>query len=93
MSISMLLKTHSYLRTPNNNVLIRSGGARLVGWSRLMLYSGFNILPRSVLWSANLNGRSDNTDVMWAKHTLIIGAGLSCDITVSKITIGEDLEN
>ena len=30
-----------------------------------MLYSGFNILPRSVFWSAYLNGRSDNTDVIW----------------------------
>ena len=29
-----------------------------------MLYSGFNILPRSVFWSAYLNGRSDNTDVI-----------------------------
>ena len=33
----------------DNNVLIRSGGVRLVGWSRQMLYSGFNILPRSVV--------------------------------------------
>ena len=29
-----------------------------------MLYSGLNILPRSVFWSANFNGRSDNTDVI-----------------------------
>ena len=29
-----------------------------------MLYLGFNILPRSVFWSADLNGRSDNTDVI-----------------------------
>ena len=29
-----------------------------------MLYSGFNILPRSVFWPAYFNGRSDNTDVM-----------------------------
>ena len=29
-----------------------------------MLYSGFNILPRSVFWSADLNGRSDNTNVI-----------------------------
>ena len=29
-----------------------------------MLYLGFYILPRSVSWSANLNGRSDNTDVI-----------------------------
>ena len=33
-----------------------------------MLYSGFNILPRSVFWSADLNGRSDNTDVMWLNN-------------------------
>ena len=51
-------------RSRHNNVLIRSGEARLVGWSRSMLYSGFNILPRSVFWSAYFNGRSDNTDVM-----------------------------
>ena len=48
----------------DNNALIRSGEARLVGWSRSMLYSGFNILPRSVFWSAYLNGRSDNLDVI-----------------------------
>ena len=29
-----------------------------------MLYSGFNILPRSVFWSACFNGRSDNLDVI-----------------------------
>ena len=29
-----------------------------------MLYSGFNILHRSVFWSAYFNGRSDNTDVI-----------------------------
>ena len=44
--------------------MIRSGEARLVGWSRQMLYSGFNILPRSVFWSAYFNGRSDNLDVI-----------------------------
>ena len=31
------------------NVLIRSEEARLVGWSRNMLYSGFNTLHRSVI--------------------------------------------
>ena len=29
-----------------------------------MLYSGFNTIPRSVFWSANFNGRSDNLDVI-----------------------------
>ena len=29
-----------------------------------MLYSGLNILHRSAFWSANFNGRSDNTDVI-----------------------------
>ena len=48
----------------DNNVLIRSGEARLVGWSRQMLYLGFITLPRSVFWLADLNGRSDNTDVI-----------------------------
>ena len=31
-----------------NNVLIRIGEALGIGWSRYMLYSGFDILPRSV---------------------------------------------
>ena len=56
----------------DNNVLIRSGEARLAGWSRQMLYSGFTTLPRSVFWSANLNGRSDNTDVMSLARTQIM---------------------
>ena len=30
-------------------MLIRSGEAPAIGWSRNMLYSGFNILPRSVI--------------------------------------------
>ena len=33
----------------HNNVLIRSGEALGVGWSRIMLYSGFNTLHRSVI--------------------------------------------
>ena len=45
-------------------MLIRSGEARLVGWSRQMLYSGFSILPRSVIRSANSIDRSDNLDVI-----------------------------
>ena len=45
-------------------MLIRSGEAPEIGWSRNMLYSGFNIFPRSVFWLADLNGRSDNTDVI-----------------------------
>ena len=49
---------------PDNNVLIRSGEARLVGWSRSVLYSGLDILPRSVTRSANSIGRSDNLDVI-----------------------------
>ena len=35
-----------------------------MGWSRNMLYSGFDTLPRSVFWSADFNGRSNNTDVI-----------------------------
>ena len=50
--------------SPYNNVLIRSGEAPAIGWSRNMLHSGFNISPRSVFWSADSNGRSDNTDVI-----------------------------
>ena len=47
----------------DNRTLIRSGKAPAIGWSRNMLYSGFNNLLRSVFWSANFNGRSDNLDV------------------------------
>ena len=53
----------------HNNVLIRSGEAPGIGWSRQMLYSGFDILPRSVYWSAYFNGRSDNTDVIRLRKT------------------------
>ena len=56
--------------TVDNNVLIRSGEAPAIGWSRNMLYSGVNILPRSVFWSANFNGRSDNSDVIPLNETL-----------------------
>ena len=55
--------------TPNNNVLIRSGEALGIGRSRNMLYSGFDILTRSVFWSANWFRRSDNTDVICPKST------------------------
>ena len=37
-----------------------------------MLYSEVNILPRSVFWSADSNGRSDNTDVIQLKPYLVI---------------------
>ena len=50
-----------------NNVLIRSGEALGIGWSRNILYSGFNILPRSGFWPADFNGRSDNLDVIRLK--------------------------
>ena len=36
-------------RSLDNNVLIRSGDAPAISWSRNMLYSGFNNLPRSVV--------------------------------------------
>ena len=35
-----------------------------------MLYSGFNNLPRSVIWSANSIDRSDNLDVIPLKNTM-----------------------
>ena len=57
------MKTSKYTSS-DNNVLIRSGEAPAIGWSRNVLHSGFNILPRSVFWSANFNGRSDNLDVI-----------------------------
>ena len=36
-----------------------------------MLYLGFNIFPRSVFWSVDFNGRSDNTDVIHLKPKAI----------------------
>ena len=39
----------STLTSPYNNVLIRSGEALGIGWSRNMLYSGLNNLHRSVI--------------------------------------------
>ena len=60
--------TKRFARSVDNRTLIQSGEARLVGWSRQMLYSGFNILPRSVFWSADFNGRSDNLDVIRASR-------------------------
>ena len=59
-------------QTRDNRTLIRSGETPVVGWSRQMLYSGFNILPRSVFWSAYLNGRSDNLDVIQTGQTYSI---------------------
>ena len=65
LQLLILFRIFTHIKPPvDNNVLIRSGEAQLVGWSRLMLYLGFNNLPRSVFWSADLNGRSDNTDVI-----------------------------
>ena len=54
--------------TRDNNALIRSGEAWLVGWSRQMLYSGFIILPRSVVRLADFVRRSDNADVIRLNH-------------------------
>ena len=54
----------------DNRTLIRIGEARLVGWSRQMLYSGFITLPRSGCRSADLNGRSDNLDVIPLKQNV-----------------------
>ena len=71
---------------PDNNVLIRSGEAPLVGWSRLMLYSGFSILLRSVVRSANFNGRSDNTDVIhlpmtkFSLKSLLVAVAMFCGL-------------
>ena len=44
-----------------------------------MLYPGFNILPRSVFWSADLNGRSDNTDVIHSRETNISDSRFKID--------------
>ena len=55
---------NQYFDSRDNRTLIRSGEARLVGWSRQVLYSGLNTLPRSVVRSANSIDRSDNLDVI-----------------------------
>ena len=65
MNSSSIQILRQMVTSRDNNVLIRSGEARLVGWSRQMLYSGFITLPRSVFWSAYFNGRWDNADVIW----------------------------
>ena len=52
----------------DNRALIRSGEALAIGWSRQMLYSGFNTLPRSVIRLANSFDRSDNLDVIRLKE-------------------------
>ena len=64
--VNSFARTRAVIHSVDNRSLIRSGEAWLVGWSRQMLYSGFNILPRSVFWSADFNGRSDNLDVIRA---------------------------
>ena len=48
----------------HNNALIPGGEAQLVGWSRSMLYLGFNTLPRSIVRSAGFARRWDNLDVI-----------------------------
>ena len=56
-----------------------------------MLYSGFIILPRSVFWSASLNGRSDNTDVITLRHMddeLIIEHTRSTRTEASRALVG-----
>ena len=73
-------------------MLIRSGEARLVDRSRSMLYSGFNILPRSVLWSAYFNGRSDNTDVIRAFMIDRCGDGLNEAFVARRLICGARLE-
>ena len=60
------------VKTRDNRTLIRSGEAPAVGWSRNVLYSGFNNLLRSVFWSANFNGRSDNLDVICLRRCIIV---------------------
>ena len=45
----MVLKDTNFQGSPDNNVLIRSGEAPEIGWSRNMLYSGFITLHRSVI--------------------------------------------
>ena len=53
----------SQLRTSlYNNLLIRSGEAPAIGWSRYMLYTGFITLPRSVVrWQTGFAARITRT--------------------------------
>ena len=44
-----LVSAENHRHSPHNNVLIRSGEAPAIAWSRNMLYSGFNTLHRSVI--------------------------------------------
>ena len=76
------------LHTRDNRTLIRSGDAWLVGWSRSMLYSGFSILPRSVFWSADFNGRSDNLDVIPPRRRCVLGQNNGIHQIVSLVVLG-----
>ena len=67
--------------------MIRSGEAPGIGWSRNMLYLGFSILPRSVVWSANPVSRSDISDVIRLKQNMthpskssVLGALVGCAV-------------
>ena len=51
-------------------MLIRSGEARLVGWSRNLLYSWFITLPRSIVMPAAFVRRWDNADVIHLKQNV-----------------------
>ena len=70
----------------DNRTLIRSGKARLVGWSRQLLYLGYSVLPRSVFWSADSNGRWDNLDVMCLNQ--LPASAMDKDLINSKKTKG-----
>ena len=61
----------SQLRTSlYNNVLIRSGEALGIGWSRDMLYSGFSNLHRSVVrWQTGFAARITRTLSILITHS------------------------
>ena len=70
----------------HNNALIPFGEARLIGWSRSMLYSGFNTLPRSVVRLADSGVRWNNADVMSLDETRIF-SGFKMKTTLHFVAI------
>jgi len=55
-----------------------------------MLYSGYSILPRSVFWSADLIGRSDNADVI-PLHAVTITGHMDFKLALERLTADEGL--
>ena len=88
-----------------NNLLIRSGEAPAIGWSRNMLYSGFNTLPRSIVRrqtgfaaritrtlsdSANGSPMKNSNSVFLSVISVLIGlAGFGLNLALTQIAISD----